>query len=115
MSRPAHPNGILLIRLLKHDTCASVTHLLRERARSEICCGSFSAPNDHTHRLVQFLLVHANIRRRQSTTRKLTAKRATGVLLEQLGQLLAHAVSHCSFDWLRCSAKAAGVWPLIHR
>src|SRR5262245_48452111 len=46
------------------------------------------------------------IRRRQRTPRNLTAQRAAGVLLEQLGQLLAHAVRHRSLDWLRCSAEA---------
>jgi hypothetical protein len=45
------------------------------------------------------------IRSRQRATRNLAAKRATGILLEQLGQLLAHAVRHAAFDWLRRSTK----------
>src|SRR5262245_62040091 len=43
---------------------------------------------------------------RQCTTRNLGAERAVGVLPEQLGQLLAHAIRHRSLDWLRCSTKA---------
>ena len=43
---------------------------------------------------------------RQRTTRNFAAKRAAGVLLEQLGQPLAHTIRHCSFDWLHCSTKA---------
>lgn len=43
----------------------------------------------------------------RGATCNLAAKRATGVLFEQLGQLLAHAVRHAAFDWLRCSTKPA--------
>ena len=46
-------------------------------------------------------------RRQRSATRSLAAKRAAGVLFEQLGQLLAHAVRHAAFDWLRCPTKAS--------
>jgi len=45
------------------------------------------------------LLAELAIRRRERTPRNLAAKRAVGVLLEQLGQLLAHTVRHHAFDW----------------
>src|SRR5262245_39439806 len=56
----------------------------------------------------------AHPRRRQRTARNLAAQRGTGVLLEQLRQLLAHAIRHAVFDW-RHGASIAALEKLLDR